>query len=167
MMNGRPDMPAIAEAVARDSVISIEEMRSPARDRRTCNARQLAIWLARLETDLSLAEIAGWFGRDYTTALHSTSVVENRLGADPKYREFVASLRRQVRAWPASPPARAADTEAPQEVSKLIASAERSLQSATRDLERASALCDDMHGYRGRQRRFNRGRTAQQERSDE
>ena len=166
-MNGRPDMPAIAEAVARDSMISVEEMRSPARDRRTCNARQLAIWLARREARLSLAEIAGWFGRDYTTALHSTAVVEDRIRDDPKYREFASSLRRQVRAWPASPPARDADAETAREVARLIASAERSLQSATRELERASALCDAMHGHRGRKGRFNRGGTAHQERSDE
>jgi chromosomal replication initiator protein len=52
---------------------------SPRRSPRVAHARQLAMYLARELTPLSLTEIARGFDRDHTTVLHAIRSVSNRL----------------------------------------------------------------------------------------
>jgi len=55
-----------------------EELLSKRRTPRVTRARQLAMFLARDLTSLSLAQIAREFDRDHSTVLHALKVIEQR-----------------------------------------------------------------------------------------
>ena len=55
------------------------DMRSKRRTASAVRGRQLAMYVARRQTDLSLAEIARGFDRDHSTVLHSIHRVEHEL----------------------------------------------------------------------------------------
>ncbi|MCB0875957.1 MAG: chromosomal replication initiator protein DnaA [Solirubrobacterales bacterium] len=59
--------------------LSLADMRSPRRAPNLVRGRQLAMYVARNQTDLSLAEIARGFDRDHSTVLHSIRRVERDL----------------------------------------------------------------------------------------
>jgi chromosomal replication initiator protein len=57
------------------------------------HARQIAMYLARDLTDLSLAEIAREFRRDHTTILHATRAVSARASADAGVSDTIHRVR--------------------------------------------------------------------------
>jgi chromosomal replication initiator protein len=57
----------------------MQELLSRRRSPRVARSRQLAMYLAREMTSLSLAEIARGFDRDHTTVLHAVRSVSSRL----------------------------------------------------------------------------------------
>ena len=59
--------------------LSRADLRSPRRAPNLVRGRQLAMYVARNQTDLSLAEIARGFDRDHSTVLHSIRRVEKDL----------------------------------------------------------------------------------------
>jgi chromosomal replication initiator protein len=59
--------------------VSSADLLSPRRAPNLVRARQLAMFVARSQTDRSLAEIARALGRDHSTVLHSLRTVERRL----------------------------------------------------------------------------------------
>jgi chromosomal replication initiator protein len=73
-----PTVAAIQEAVSSVLGVPREEMLSKQRTPRVTRARQLAMFLARELTPLSLAQIAREFDRDHSTVLHALRVVEQR-----------------------------------------------------------------------------------------
>ncbi len=70
---------AIQEAICTVCGVSREDLLSPKRSSRVSHARQLAMYLAREETSISLAQIAREFNRDHTTVLHAIRTVAARL----------------------------------------------------------------------------------------
>ena len=74
-----PTLRAIQDAVCAVNGITREELLSPRRSTRIAHARQLAMYLARELTPLSLTEIARGFDRDHTTVLHAIRSVSSRL----------------------------------------------------------------------------------------
>ena len=69
----------IQKAVCDVLHLSLADMRSPRRAPNLVRGRQLAMYVARNQTDLSLAEIARGFDRDHSTVLHSIRRVERDL----------------------------------------------------------------------------------------
>jgi chromosomal replication initiator protein len=69
----------IQDAVCAVCEISREELLSPLRTTRVSHARQMAMYLARELTPMSLSEIARGFDRDHTTVLHALRAVGARL----------------------------------------------------------------------------------------
>lgn len=69
----------IQQAVCSVCGISRQDLVSNKRNARVSHARQLAMYLARQQTELSLAAIAREFNRDHTTVLHATRAVSARL----------------------------------------------------------------------------------------
>ena len=65
--------------------ITLEELKSKSRTRTLVTARQIAMYLCRELTELSLPKIGQQFGRDHTTVMH----------ADRKIRTLMAE-RRQI-----------------------------------------------------------------------
>ncbi|HET6831797.1 MAG TPA: chromosomal replication initiator protein DnaA [Solirubrobacterales bacterium] len=59
--------------------LSLADMRSPRRAPNLVRGRQLAMYVARNRTDLTLAEIARGFERDHSTVVHSIRRVERDL----------------------------------------------------------------------------------------
>jgi chromosomal replication initiator protein len=92
------DLHQIQELVAERLEVPLERMLSPTRMADVCRARQLAMYLARELTDLSLPAIAAGFNRrDHTTVLNAIRRVEARALQDPALsrtlEELMASLQ--------------------------------------------------------------------------
>ncbi len=73
------DLPSIEAAVCAVYGLTPAELRSPSRAAKVVQARQVAMYLARELTGLSLAAIARSFDRDHTTVLHAVRAVTGRL----------------------------------------------------------------------------------------
>ncbi len=92
------DLLQIQELVAERLEVPLERMLSPTRTADVSRARQLAMYLARELTDLSLPAIAAGFNRrDHTTVLNAIRRVEARALQDPALsrtlEELTASLQ--------------------------------------------------------------------------
>lgn len=74
-----PSVTAIQEVVCSVLQVSRADLLSAKRTARVSRARQLAIYLARELTSLSLAQIAREFNRDHSTVLHAVRSVSGRL----------------------------------------------------------------------------------------
>jgi chromosomal replication initiator protein len=61
-------------------------------------ARQVAMYLARMLTDVSLTDIGQGFGkRDHTTVIHACDKIAERVKSDPKFKGAIDELTRQIR----------------------------------------------------------------------
>ncbi len=89
----------IKEAVSKYFKIPIEKIVSKSRKHEIALARQMAIYLTKQFTQLSLKSIGSHFGnRDHSTVLHSCQMIENYLSMDKTvktaYDDLVKKLRR-------------------------------------------------------------------------
>ena len=73
--------------------MTLDELLSPRRSARIARARQLAMYLARELTPLSLTEIARGFSRDHTTVLHAIRSVSARLEPGSETAESIHRIR--------------------------------------------------------------------------
>ena len=84
----------IIDKTARYFDMSVEEMCSPKRNKHIAIARQIAMYLIRVELHLSYPAIATHLGRkDHTTAIHSIDKIEKSLKLDVTIREQVHDIR--------------------------------------------------------------------------
>lgn len=101
-------LPDGAEArVTPDLIISVtaeyfdvtpDDIRSPSRSRSLVNARQVAMYLCRELTDLSLPKIGERFGnRDHSTVVHATTKVRNQMREQEVSYDQVRELTARVR----------------------------------------------------------------------
>ena len=74
-----PSIAAIQEAVCSVLEVSRDDLLSTKRTTPVTRARQLAVYLSRDLTSLSLAQIAREFNRDHTTILHAIRAVSSRM----------------------------------------------------------------------------------------
>ena len=74
-----PSLEQIKAAVCDVLHVASADLVSKRRASRLVHARQLGMYVARTNTDMSLAEIARGFSRDHSTVLHSIRAVERRL----------------------------------------------------------------------------------------
>lgn len=92
-----PDSTAILSSVAARFNLDVMTLRGRDRHAKVVRARQLAIYLCRQLTPLSLTQIAAIFGgRDHTTILHAIRQVDRRLTADPDAASEITELREAV-----------------------------------------------------------------------
>ncbi len=88
----------VLDAVAALLEVSREDLLSPARGTRISRARQLAMYLTRELTELSLPEIARAFNRrDHTTVMHAIKRVEERTTQDPHMARDLEELSNTLR----------------------------------------------------------------------
>ena len=77
--------------------VTLGEMIGPTRKREITIPRQVAIYLTREMTGMSLPQIGNVFGgRDHTTIMHSCKVMENTVREDPGMKSLVNSIKRQI-----------------------------------------------------------------------
>lgn len=87
----------IHEITAATFAIPIEDLSSSKRAREVVYARQIAMYLARELTSLSLPEIArGFGGRDHTTVLYAHRKIQAQLSTDPEMFSTVDSIMRSL-----------------------------------------------------------------------
>ncbi|HWY14396.1 MAG TPA: helix-turn-helix domain-containing protein [Rhizomicrobium sp.] len=73
-------------------------MTGPRRARRYARPRQIAMWLARDITALSLPDIGARFGnRDHTTVMWAERRIESLMAQDERFRDQVHAIRAAVR----------------------------------------------------------------------
>src|SRR6266699_1811287 len=89
----------IAQAVAEYYHISLEDMCGKQRDKHIVMPRQVAMYLMRLETKVSLFEIGQLFGgRDHSTVLHACEKIEQAVKNDinPTLRREIVAIREHL-----------------------------------------------------------------------
>jgi chromosomal replication initiator protein len=93
----RPEVRQIQEAVAAQLDIPLERILSSSRAAPISRARQLAMYLTRRLTNLSLPAIAAAFNRrDHTTVINAIRKVEARALEDPALTRSIDDLTRQL-----------------------------------------------------------------------
>ena len=82
---------------------SIDEvvLRGTRKDKTTAEARQVAMYLIRKLTNLSLPDIGKEFGKDHTTVLHATRKIESMLqdkslGVAENLQEITANINNKL-----------------------------------------------------------------------
>jgi chromosomal replication initiator protein len=89
----------IQDAVCERFGITREELLSTSRTARLAWPRQVAMYLAREQTQASLPAIGAAFGgRNHTTVMHAVRRTEQRIASEPEAYEAVHSLTRLLRA---------------------------------------------------------------------
>ena len=88
----------ILTATAAAYGFSADDLRSPSRRQPLVLSRQVAMYLCREQTDLSLPKIGVMFGgRDHTTVMHAIDKVKRLLLTDHQVFERVTALSQQLR----------------------------------------------------------------------
>jgi chromosomal replication initiator protein len=87
----------IAQAVAEYYRVSLEDMCGKQRDKHIVKPRQIAMYLIRQETQVSLLEIGQLFGgRDHSTVLHACEKIDQAVNLNPTVRREVVAIREQL-----------------------------------------------------------------------
>jgi chromosomal replication initiator protein len=88
---------SIQKAVCDFFSVRPADLRSKRRTRAVAVPRQVAMYLCRRYTDASFPTIGERFGgRDHSTAIHATQVVEQRIKDDPTFRAALERLQRML-----------------------------------------------------------------------
>ena len=77
--------------------VTLGELIGPTRKREITIPRQVAIYLTREMTGMSLPQIGDVFGgRDHTTIMHSCKVMENAIHRDSAMKNLVDTVKNRV-----------------------------------------------------------------------
>jgi signal transduction histidine kinase len=87
----------IVREVCRKFRLTREQLFSKSRVARIAFGRMLAMYLCRLVTKASLAQIGDAFHRDHTTVLHAIRLIENTMIRRPTFQEAVRSISERVK----------------------------------------------------------------------
>ncbi|MDP4180189.1 MAG: chromosomal replication initiator protein DnaA [Bacillota bacterium] len=87
----------IKETVGRYYNIRLEEFKSKKRNREISYPRQIAMYLCRELTDMSLPKIGDDFGgRDHTTVIHACEKISEDIESNPETRRAVSELKKNI-----------------------------------------------------------------------
>jgi len=88
----------IQEAVGKYFNIRPEDFKSKKRTKNIAYPRQIAMYLCRDLTDLSLPKIGEEFGgRDHTTVIHAISKIEQDMKNDAEIRRIIQELNKNIK----------------------------------------------------------------------
>lgn len=88
---------AIMAATAEYFETSIEELRGPSKTRALAQSRQIAMYLCRELTDLSLPKIGQTFGRDHTTVMYAEKKIRAEMAERHEIFDHVKELTTRIR----------------------------------------------------------------------
>ena len=87
----------ILEAVTSRYNVRLGDLQSKRRTRSIVLPRQICMYLARNMTNHSLEEIGGYFGgRDHTTVLHASKVIQARREEDPHFHATITKISENI-----------------------------------------------------------------------
>lgn len=90
------DGKAIQNFIGSQFNINIEELKSRTRKRSIAFPRQIAMYLTRKYTEISLADIGSLYNRDHSTVLHAIRVVTRDMSRNSSTNEQIALLCRKL-----------------------------------------------------------------------
>ncbi len=76
---------------------TVEELRGPGKTRALAQSRQIAMYLCRELTDLSLPKIGQAFGRDHTTVMYAQKKILNEMASRREIFDHVKELTTRIR----------------------------------------------------------------------
>ena len=92
-----PTPEVIIRYICKHYTLDEDVLRGQSRGREIVNARQIAMYLIRRMTNLSLVDIGKEFSdRDHTTVLHSLDKVEKQMRSDPAFAEEVKAITSNI-----------------------------------------------------------------------
>lgn len=92
------DAPRIKEKVSEVYGISIKDMESRKRPKDIAYARQVAMYLCRMMTEMSLPKIGAEFGgRDHTTVIHAVDKITKEVKTDPETKKTISDLQKMIK----------------------------------------------------------------------
>ena len=87
----------IQQVVANHFKLRVDEMTAKKRSRNVAYPRQIAMYLCREMTDLSLPRIGELFGgRDHTTVIHAHDKISRENQENPALHRLLAELGKQI-----------------------------------------------------------------------
>jgi len=87
----------IAQAVSEYYSVDLEALKSQKRDRAIVTPRQIAMYLMRAETDVSLLRIGAELGgRDHSTVLHACDKIDREMQQNEELRRELAAVREMI-----------------------------------------------------------------------
>ncbi|MBN1053659.1 chromosomal replication initiator protein DnaA [Clostridium botulinum] len=90
-------IPSIQEIVANYFNLKIDDLKSQRRTRNVAYPRQIAMYLSRKLTDMSLPKIGEEFGgRDHTTVIHAYEKISENLKSDESLQHTVSDITKKV-----------------------------------------------------------------------
>jgi chromosomal replication initiator protein len=87
----------IMAATAEYFQTSVEELRGPGKTRALAQSRQIAMYLCRELTDLSLPKIGQAFGRDHTTVMYAEKKIRGEMAERREIFDHVKELTTRIR----------------------------------------------------------------------
>ena len=88
----------IISEVGRTFGVSSSDIRSSKRSSQISNARQIAMYVIREITQMSMASIGEEFGgRDHSTVVYAINQVDKNMKKDTKYKETVEDIVKNIR----------------------------------------------------------------------
>lgn len=87
----------IMAATAEYFEISLDELRGPGKTRALAQSRQIAMYLCRELTDLSLPKIGHSFGRDHTTVMYAERKIRGEMAQKREIFDHVKELTTRIR----------------------------------------------------------------------
>lgn len=95
------DRPITAEAIQKIVAdylgIKIQDIKAKKRTKEIANARQIAMYLIKQHTSLSLSEIGRMFGgKDHATVIYACKLVEEKKEKDENFRRFLDGINKKI-----------------------------------------------------------------------
>ena len=92
-----PSAEIIVHHICKYYNIDEDTIRGKSQNHEVANARQIAMYLIRRMTKMTLSDIGREFGgKDHTTVLHSLRKVEKQMNADPSFRETINEITTNI-----------------------------------------------------------------------
>lgn len=91
-----PGAEFIMETVASEYGLTVSELKNKKRTNKLVIPRQIAMYLCRETTDLSLPAIGSKFSRDHTTVIHAVDKIAEDMKKDPDLTEKILKLKSKI-----------------------------------------------------------------------
>jgi chromosomal replication initiator protein len=87
----------ITKIVCEDMNIDENKVRDKTRKQEIVIARQIAMYLAKELTRISLKNVGLYFGgRDHSTVIHACTSIQNLVDTDPNFAEIVKNIKNKI-----------------------------------------------------------------------
>lgn len=91
------DIESITNVVCDYFGVSIEDLKSPARNQKVSHARQIAVYLVRDLTQMSFVSIAEFYNKKHPTILFSYEKIKEEIKTDKNLNEIIEELKSKIK----------------------------------------------------------------------